>query len=323
MRIVEPCVKELYNPDPMKHIEAIGRVCYKSEDKITDGSMKKFCLAMHNAQHYAMLEHFIFIVCVPSSMYDAVKSIPNNRFMRFTSDGNRRNIISMSARSIIDIMKDVDRMVSIGIPGYNWAQMAAIIAIQRHIISHYQCPEIFGNNELPLFNANITCMTRDELVGRDENMVHGWHSVLFTCDRGITHELVRHRDASFAQESTRYCNYNGGKFGGEIAVIHPNYFEPGSELDNLWEETCRYVDAMYIQMIRAGATAEQARAILPNSTKADLVITARNDEWEHIIELRYCGITGKPHPQMVEVMNELVCKEWAHMTADGAEILEE
>lgn len=319
MRIVKPYAKEMYNSNPMAHIESIGRVCYKSEDKITADSMKKFCESMYKSKHHAMLEHFIFIVRVPKNMYDIMRSIPNNRFMQFTANGNR-NIISMSARSIIDIEEMVEYMIANGEQGYDYSQLVAIISIRRHIISHYQCPEIFGG-ELPLYNGNIVCMTRDELVGTEEIMTHGWHSVLFTCDRGITHEFVRHRDASFAQESTRYCNYSNGKFGGEIAVIRPSYFEPGSELDELWDKTCRYIDAMYIQMIHAGATAQQARTILPNSTKADIVITARNNEWKHIVDLRYRGVTGAPHPQMVEVMQVLVENhEWAHAMAHNAPV---
>ena len=144
--------------------------------------------------------------------------------------------------------------------------------------------------------------------------MHAWYSILFTCDRGVTHEMVRHRDASFAQESTRYCNYSQGKYGNEITVIEPMFWAEDSIEYEIWKKTCENIEGAYMQLINAGAVPQQARSILPNSTKAEIVITAQIYEWEHIFNLRVHGTTGAPHPQIRQVMapayNEMVCNNY-------------
>lgn len=130
---------------------------------------------------------------------------------------------------------------------------------------------------------------------------HGIISLEFTCDRGVTHELVRHRLFSFCQESTRYCNYSKGKFGGEITVINPSYLDEGSEAHDLWKEACKSCERAYLSMLEIGMSAQQARAVLPNSTKAVIVISGNPREWRHFFNLRKFGRAGTPHPQMKQV----------------------
>ena len=134
----------------------------------------------------------------------------------------------------------------------------------------------------------------------------GTISVLFTVDRGVTHELVRHRLASFAQESTRYCNYSHDKFGDEITVIKPYFFEKDSPEYKLWKDSCLQAEKAYFDLLKAGATPQEARLVLPTSVKADITVTANIREWRHILNLRAAGTTGKPHPQMCEVMVPLL-----------------
>lgn len=150
---------------------------------------------------------------------------------------------------------------------------------------------------------------------RHEAMLeHGCISVLFTVDRGITHELVRHRVADFAQESTRYCNYSKGKFGNDITVID---IEPGIRIEakkdedvvkilNEWYRACEDAQRHYMNMLNYGASPQIARSVLPTSTKSDITVTANYREWRHILNLRAVGTTGKPHPQMLEVMIPLL-----------------
>lgn len=137
---------------------------------------------------------------------------------------------------------------------------------------------------------------------------HFSFSVKFIVDRGVSHEIVRHRVASFAQESTRYCNY--GTKGGEITVIMPNYLKLGkakvvtkdwSERYRAWVDACEDTEKRYLKMLENGATPEEARAVLPTSLKTEIVMTANLREWRHFFSLRACGATGKPHPQMLEV----------------------
>lgn len=184
---------ELNGSEILKKIERVARVCYKSEDKITEGSAEKMVKALVKSGHEAMLEHYSF-------------------------------------------------------------------------------------------------------------------SVKFICDRGVSHELVRHRIASFAQESTRYCNY--GSKGGEITVIEPYYLLVDGvsvSVDNwierygAWVHSCEEAEKSYLRMLADGATPQEARAVLPNSLKTEIVVTANLREWRHFFKLRACGTTGKPHPQMLEV----------------------
>ena len=137
---------------------------------------------------------------------------------------------------------------------------------------------------------------------------HFSFSVKFICDRGVSHEIVRHRVASFAQESTRYCNY--GSKGGEITVIEPCYLKADgvnlptdswAERYGAWVSACEEAEKSYLRMIADGATPQEARAVLPTSLKTEVVMTANLREWRHFFSLRACGSTGKPHPQMLEV----------------------
>lgn len=140
----------------------------------------------------------------------------------------------------------------------------------------------------------------------DAMLEHYSFSVKFIVDRGVSHEIVRHRVASFAQESTRYCNYGGTG----ITVIEPCYLSAEKSCDDDarrvvkyvdWVTACKAAEEAYIDMLNHGATPQEARAVLPTSTKTEIVMTANLREWRHFFKLRACGLTGKPHPQMLEV----------------------
>jgi thymidylate synthase (FAD) len=134
--------------------------------------------------------------------------------------------------------------------------------------------------------------------GHESVLEHISVTVKFVCDRGVSHEIVRHRLASYSQESTRYCNYSKDDFGGEITVIEPCFLVPGTEGYKLWEGACLVAEQMYFKMLDWGCTPEEARAVLPNSLKTELVMTANLREWRHFFKLR----TSKAaHPQMREL----------------------
>ena len=139
----------------------------------------------------------------------------------------------------------------------------------------------------------------------------GHHSVIehvnitvrFVCDRGVTHELVRHRLASYSQESTRYANYSRDKFGNEITVIKPLFWDEGSEEYLEWTKAMQQAESAYMRLIQLGATPEQARSVLPNSLKTEIVMTCNIREWRHVLNLR-CSPAA--HPQMRELMLPLL-----------------
>jgi thymidylate synthase (FAD) len=128
-------------------------------------------------------------------------------------------------------------------------------------------------------------------------------TVLFICDRGISHELVRHRLASFSQESTRYANYSKEKFGKEITVIRPFFWDKKSDLYFAWQEAMEQAENHYLQLIQLGARPEEARSVLPNSLKTELIMTCNLREWRHIFDLR-CSRAA--HPQMRELLLPLL-----------------
>lgn len=135
--------------------------------------------------------------------------------------------------------------------------------------------------------------------GHHAMLEHYSMTMRFVVDRGVSHEIVRHRMASYAQESTRYCNYGADKFGGEIAVICPPGL-PG--LDRCeWESACRKAEAAYLAMLNDGIPPEIARSVLPHALATTVVMTANLREWRHFLALRAVGTTGKPHPQIKEV----------------------
>ena len=137
--------------------------------------------------------------------------------------------------------------------------------------------------------------------GHEAIIEHYSISVRFIVDRGISHEIVRHRLASFAQESTRYCNYSQGKFNGEITVIKPLFFDEGTDGYADWISSCKIAENHYFDLLRYGCTAQEARSVLPNSLKTEIIMTANLREWRHFFKLRALGLTGRPHSQMVEV----------------------
>ena len=118
------------------------------------------------------------------------------------------------------------------------------------------------------------------------------------CDRGVTHEIVRHRLASYSQSSTRYCNYASDKFGNELTFIKPCFWDEDDENYLLWKQTMEVVEKNYLAMIENGAQPQQARSILPNSLKTEIFMTANLREWRHFLKLR---TSKRAHPQMREV----------------------
>lgn len=131
-------------------------------------------------------------------------------------------------------------------------------------------------------------------------------TVKFVTDRGISHEIVRHRLASFAQESTRYCNYIKDKFGNEISVIKPQELVKGSFEYIVWKKQCEQAEKAYFKLIDNGVKPETARSVLPTSLKTTIVMTANVREWRHFLNLRAIGTTGKPHQDMQELAIDLL-----------------
>jgi thymidylate synthase (FAD) len=132
---------------------------------------------------------------------------------------------------------------------------------------------------------------------------HASASVRIVCDRGISHEIVRHRLCAFSQESTRYANYARDKFGQEITVIRPFFWPQKSDAYGVWKAQMESAEAAYLRLIEGGASPQEARSVLPNSLKTEVVMTANMREWRHIFKLRCAGAS---HPQIRQLMLPLL-----------------
>lgn len=172
-------------------------------------------------------------------------------------------------------------------------------AVLRHI---EQCGRVCYKSEgkttessAPAFVANIIKR------GHEAVLEHFDITVKFICDRGVSHEIVRHRMASYCQESTRYCNYAKDDFGNEITVIEPYYLDAQGLY--LWSRACEAAEASYFDMLDYGCSPQEARAVLPNSLKTEVVMTANLREWRHFFKLRTAPAA---HPQMREVAKMLL-----------------
>jgi thymidylate synthase (FAD) len=139
--------------------------------------------------------------------------------------------------------------------------------------------------------------------GHEAVLEHCNITVKFTCDRGVSHEIVRHRLASYCQESTRYCNYSKDGFGHEITVIAPCFLVPGTEGWAYWKHACEMAEQQYFNMLKWGCCPQEARSVLPNSLKTEVVMTANLREWRHFLRLR---TSPAAHPQMREVAKMLL-----------------
>ena len=238
-----------------KQIELAGRTCYKSEDKITQDSDKEFVDRMIKSGHGAMLEHGTVYLAIPWP--DNWEKYKYNLYSRYN------NLPTDNDFSVIAITTNFRVLVE-----NNW-----------------------------LDDLKYLC----EPTEYHERRV----TVHFVCDRGISHEFVRHRVFSFAQESTRYCNYSKDKFGNELTFIYPcwfnQYFEDNysnlnisnwkigldiADSETNWLYAMLYSEKAYFASILNGMKPQQARAVLPNSLKTELVMTGFISDWEHFFDLR-------------------------------------
>lgn len=304
MRILEPSVALVAGnvpyTDRAKHVELCGRVCYKSEDKITDGSAEKFIAGIIKHGHEAVLEHARVTLdlsgnretylLLASSVCQRMRAEGLHDYLTFTHydkvyvvSGNMRawrDICMYMFRNGLFFPRTIKRM---------WAENAPFF------------PEFFDPGG-PYIYDTLTDINPSKDVPTFEDpelrMRHSWYTLRFVCDRGISHEIVRHRPASYSQESTRYCNYSKASFGGEISVIQPYYLHDGDTDYLAWKLACTAAETAYFDMLAAGRTAQEARCVLPTSLKTELVMTATADEWIHFLQLR---TAEDAHPQMREV----------------------
>ena len=293
MRIVKAGFERITEKDPIKKIEQVARVCYKSEDKICEGSAEKMVRALVKSKHYAMLEHGSIILKVDTIAYSQIMGNAEILKAEFGWDVMLRNtfydrgVISGNFRAWLEYMQ--------GCLKYNLVVPHILVSI----LLKYN--PIFEENTYDSVkmekNGAFTVVSPEELTDA-ERLVHEDVTIKWVCDRGVSHEIVRHRKASYAQESTRYCNYG---ISGEVTFIKPCFIADSSVRYNIWEESCKQSEINYHTLITLGAKPQEARDVLTTSVKTEVVMTANLNEWIHFFRLRALGTTGNPHPQMLEI----------------------
>lgn len=285
MKLIKPSFEIWEQPTGLegayKQIEKVGRVCYKSEDKITEDSARPFVHRMIKSGHGAMLEHGTVYLFCPTEEY-------------------------------VDSNGDVQY--------YN--------PLEKYQNNNYSA--LVDSNEGIYVTTNLRVLVENGWMGDLQYLCEPteFHekrvTVHFVCDRGVSHEFVRHRVMSFAQESTRYCNYSKDKFDNQITFIQPSWIILDKEIDSI-NELCllagqydrenpnlRYLASLvdanytYILLLNKGWTPQQARAVLPNSLKTELIVTGFTSDWNHFFDLRARGTTGAPHPQAKELAEPLM-----------------
>lgn len=286
MRLVKPKAELLaiYGVDdlpmsykhPGKMIELAGRTCYKSEDKITENSFKTFTGMLCERGHHAMIEHSWQVRKYFGVRIDEYPS----PFLRCKKTGDDA-IVAGNVRAFVE------------------AEVDNCLPTEKDYVYYDLCvPDDVLQKSID-FNF-------PEMIGM---------SARFICDRGVTHEMVRNR-ASFGQESTRWCNYDGGvafiippwvdmKEGDYPQYITHTYPGKTNEADFEWFSGCLDSERHYLNLLKLGWKPEQARSKLGTDVKTEIIITASVKHWQHICAQREKGITGRPHPQMVEAMEPM------------------
>ena len=283
--------------DILRFIERVGRVCYKSEDKITENSAEKFVGRLMLRKHDPVLEHGSLMFRMGLHAYrnvtEDVRYLEHccgfKSFLRFTANAHEEyGIISGNVRAWRDFLTAYMEWCTV-IPAY----MYSVIYDYKLLFPEYAHGIVEATADM--FRL-LTPITVDDLQTEQEHLVHHDITMMFICDRGVTHEIVRHRPASYAQESTRYCNYSNGKFGNEITVVAPSWCDHGTDAYNEWKASCENAETRYMWMaMHLDCTPQEARSVLPNSTKAELVMTASIGEWRHFFRMR---TASGAHPDM-------------------------
>lgn len=252
MKISDPRVEIIAELKPLKRIELCGRVCYKSEDRITEDSAIKFVGGLIKRGHTSVLEHSRIVIDSPYEL-------------NFIS----RRVKKQQKRFNAALQHTVARM---GLYNLGFSTMN----VRDYLV-------FFPDARLEEINAHEDAAD--------------YMTVRFVCDRAIANELVRHRVFSFSQESTRYVNYKDG-----IEFIRPLPFDAKYP----WTVAIAQAEESYRQLIQQGASPQEARNVLPLSTKTELIMTGTHSQWEQMLALR---LSKEAHPQIRHMMRLLINHE--------------
>ncbi|NIA08398.1 MAG: FAD-dependent thymidylate synthase [Nitrospiraceae bacterium] len=279
-----------------EQIERCGRVCYKSEDRISPDSAGPFIEGIIKRGHESVLEMaqivFEVVVDTESTMHKFFERIP--RFCQVDRLERGRYLLSGNPR----VFRDLAR-------GHR--DLKLVKAVSKLLTEYY--PVLFSDlvpshGWIPQDGIVVRLLTPQEIdqLPTEQFIRHRAFLVHLTVNRAVTHELVRHRIASYLQESQRYCRYGEARFGGEVIFIRPCFFSEGSDEYRLWLDAISRAEGTYLELLKTSSP-QAARTVLPNSCKTEIMVHATLEEWMHILRLR----TSKAaDPSMREIMLALL-----------------
>ncbi len=280
----------------LEQIERCGRVCYKSEDKITSESAPPFIRGIIKRGHESVIEMAQLVLRVkadrPEVFNEFFELIP--RFCQATRTGSNEFIISGNPRSFRDLARRAPSCELVG---------AAVRLLSEQYSIIYE--DLMGNPDLAagkevdiklLQASEVDALSVEHLVKHRTLLLH------IIVNRAVTHELVRHRVASYLQESQRYCRYGEAKFGGEVVFIRPCFFSEGSDEYAVWEQAMQETERHYLKLLETSSP-QAARTVLPNSCKTEIMVNATLEEWFHILRLR---ASKAADPSMREIMLQIL-----------------
>lgn len=292
MKLIKPSFEILESQGSLKDIELAARTCYQSQDKISedDSSAKILVANLIKREHFAMLEfgkNVIFEIYY-NHIFDEIINLNLLHELKHFNISSTKNrlLISMNPRTAIEVYNKIDVDVS----GFG---NLFIKAIQDEYL------ELIGEKKINVNGPSLDVFLRisESELTLEEYDIHKFITVKFICDRGISHELVRHRLCSFAQKSTRYCDEKD-----IIEFIEPPWYDNFKSIGNISDLFCDqlfYTEINYKRLRDFNWKSEQARAVLPNALATEIVVKTSLEEWKHIFELR-CDKSA--HPQMRELM---------------------
>jgi len=295
MKVIPPRYEILddyfQNGRVLEQLERCGRVCYKSEDRITSESAVPFVRGIIKRGHESVIEMANFVLDVSSeSQQDFCHFftvIP--RFCQASKLSDRHFIISGNPRSFRDLARrfpDISLVAAI-----RWE-------LEKNFPIFYQ--DIETPSRAPAPGIVIKVLSPEEIDSLEPDLLARHRTVLahITVNRAVTHELVRHRVASYLQESQRYCRYGEQRFGGEVAFIKPCFFKENSPEFKLWQKAMEETERLYLELLETSSP-QAARTVLPNSCKTEIMVHATLEEWQHIFRLR---ASAAADPSMREIM---------------------
>ncbi len=280
----------------LEQIERCGRVCYKSEDKITAESAPPFIRGIIKRGHESVIEMAQVVMRVkadsPDLFHQFFELIP--RFCQASRTAANEFIISGNPRSFRDLARRSPGLELVGAVARLLSESCPIIF--EDLIDN---PDLAAGNEVEvklLDAAQVDALPVEQLVKHRTLLLH------ITVNRAVTHELVRHRIASYLQESQRYCRYGEEKFGGEVVFIRPCFFSENSREYTVWKQAMEETERHYLKLLETSSP-QASRTVLPNSCKTEIMVNATLEEWFHILRLR---ASKAADPSMREIMLQIL-----------------